>query len=31
MNNKVHQDQSNWDKEKAIFELRVKQQGERIE
>lgn len=31
MNSKVHLDQSRWDKEKAIYELKVEQQGQRID
>lgn len=31
MNEKVHMEQSSWEKERAIFELKVKQQTERIE
>jgi hypothetical protein len=31
MNKNMHQEQSNWEKEKAIYELKVKQQSEKIE
>lgn len=31
MNKTLHEDRSSWDKEKAIYELKVKQQSEKID